>query len=713
MKSISASHCRTSASSAAAFDGRPCFKARSATFRWTILILATTIGTLQAADRVNLLGDPEDWEAYSAKEKVRQTLRGGTLRVRSRDGRGRVVYRQQLPLPGARIHVDLRFVDPVDDETAGGLIFEGAASPRGSPLTLNIRPLREELEIGGETTRLRLLEEDPYHYDLRLVFNREKLTVFWGGHRVAATPVQFRQVAASPGVFATGGNVAISSFAFQPERRLAADIRKERTYEPMAVNLTPESMTQLRSGWVEYFGTHYSHDETEVGIRFRTVRSYGGTHVGIDPPDERQRSPVRIGPFSGRRVRVSLDDFRSQSRFARNPPTARDLVPEILRQGATAIYLPNTFYMSSAEEPAEIFDKDLGYWSIRLIHEAFPRSRRHIVWQLGNEIVGGHWNPRRLTKEQMRRRADARSAHRGYDMEWKLNHYINSYVAPAVETIRCVGRDLYGDPDALTILSGSMNPYTRENNWWLRELMTRRFDGPHAPALNGEPVWRYLDILTVHYVAPAFDKLRRFVRDYLRTGKVSGIWITEDHGRAGRGPVTIFQRGLSFMRWVAADDLNARQARLCWWGEGPRAGGSGAELMTKLGLFLGGRPLYLGHSTTLLAEAERQRMELYALADAPDAGASRILLVFWPERDTAALDIGTLTLGFPGEKPMHPWSIAGVQYATLARPHEIETKWNQADNRLNITLNRRVTEPFALYLRAIPPEQAAREGREE
>jgi len=265
----------------------------------------------------------------------------------------------------------------------------------------------------------------------------------------------------------------------------------------VAVAISDASTTRLASRWAEYFGTHYAATPDEAGRTWNTVRSYGGTHVGVQA--ENPSAPPRPGPFTGREVRLTLDDFRPP----RGTRSAAQLIPDLIRHGFDAIYI-----MTNTVRPGmEPFDKDRAYWTVRMIHEAFPEARRHVVWQIGNEVVSGHFDPKGVWKS--REEGDGKRAAPGqrednffgYDLKWKEDYYVNDYLAPAIEAIRRASKDVYKDPRAIRVALGSMNPYNPQNIAFLRNVMERTFDGRQAPSLKGESVWKPIDLLTVHYMA--------------------------------------------------------------------------------------------------------------------------------------------------------------------------------------------------------------------
>jgi hypothetical protein len=465
----------------------------------------------------------------------------------------------------------------------------------------------------------------------------------------------------------------------------------------VAVTIDGPTMARVASPWADYFGTHYASSPEGAGKTWNTVRSYGGTHVGIQ--EENPAAPPRKGPFTGREVRFVLEDFRGP----RGRRSAAELVPELIAHRITAIYL-----MTSIVRPSmEPFDKDRAYWAVRQIHERFPEAHRRIVWQMGNEVVSGHFDPkgvwdRRDAGAPGKRQGQAPGGKEdnffGYDLKWKEDYYVDRYLAPAIEATERASRDVYGDPRKIRIALGSMNPYNRPNLAFLANVMGRSFDGAQAPTLKGEPVWKHIDLLTVHYMAGSprtIETLQQYHDEYLRPGKVQGIWITEDHGHAGKGPVTILDRGLRFLDWAVRNHLTGEQARLCWWGEGAREpGGSGMEATRLLGEFLAGRALWFSHR-------QQGGAHIYTLADGADAKLSRGLVAIVPER-SGPFDCDGLALTLPPGTGEKTWHARVVNYSTETAPRVSPVAFPRGGGAVTVAVKSPVTGAWVLLFAEDP-----------
>jgi hypothetical protein len=393
-----------------------------------------------------------------------------------------------------------------------------------------------------------------------------------------------------------------------------------------------------------------------------------------------------------------LSDFHS--RFNRSGKSAEHLIPDLIEYRFTAIYQMTAIVRPSLEP----FDKDLAYWTIFQIHKKFPDAWQYIAWQIGNEVVSGHFDPKGVRQQGKPPEVSADGKFHGYDLDWKEDFYVEEYLAPAIEAVERASNDVYGDPRRIKILLGSMNPYNRQNIEFLGNVMDRKFIGNRAPTLAGEPVWNHIDVLTVHYMfggERTVGRMQGYVDDYLRTGKVSGIWMTEDHGRAGKGTVTVIDRGFRFMAWLARNKLDANQARLVWWGDGARKpGGSAREAEQLLGDFLCERTLYF-------LDWSGDDGHIYVISDGLDSETFRILVAFVPNRDSK-FEVGELQLGVSEDVSDSAWEAEAIQFSTSDLPDRTAPSVVCEKTALRVSLDKSVAEPLLILMRRRETEGAAR-----
>ncbi len=326
-----------------------------------------------------------------------------------------------------------------------------------------------------------------------------------------------------------------------------------------------------------------------MGSWWGTVRGYGGVRVQLAAT---RHGPEHEGPFLGRRLTVDAADF-----------VTSDGTPVIsLLKSAdprlTFIYGVQKIIQPSIEQP---FDRDLLYWTVRQLHAVDPERTRRIFWEVGNEVVGAHFDPKGIARLPENRGIKREDNFQGYDLAWKQEYYAEEYLAPAIEAIRRASQDVYGDPRAIRILLGSMNPYNQPNRKFLEKTMATVFSGRIATSLKGKPLADEIDALNVHYMfsdgRDQFDRvtakektMQQYTEAYLRTGMVKRLWITEEYGGVGKGGTSIVDTGFRFLGWAARNRLDAEQTRLIWYGD--RAGdGGGRSAVELLGRFLADRRL--------------------------------------------------------------------------------------------------------------------------
>jgi len=665
-----------------------------------LLAWAQPVAGQAAPGQVDLLADAQAWRS---RENVRRNNdiqrikpsfgeRGGVIldypHRRWKVTWGAMVYQQPLALRGGGVYVDAQFLDVHHDSAYAGLRIGGVTTPDqsdGQALELRILPDEKKVICGDMEQAYRPRPEQPRRVEMSLHFEADRLRLVYGRQTLIDTPIRYVRPSTQ------------TLTLVMNQSRLRLDRLMASTTEVGApaidfdtVELSP-GFRALRSPFLAYFGTHYSGSEG-LGKRFSAVRGFGGTHVGLKRPPQGVDVPMRTGPFSGQPVRVRLEDFHSQSRFARNPKAGPELFRELTDTGLTAIYTLPTgpVYI---DQP---YDRDFAYWFYRLAHEQYPTLNQHAVWQIGNEIVSQHWNPRRLDRSSIDPWWNAdRTRWHGYDLEWKLDFYINHWLGPAIEAIRVASRDVYGDPRAIPVATGSMNPYNAGNIWFLEHLMDARFDGERVPTLAGDAVWQHVDYLTVHYMIKPpwhkdYQRLNQYVQDYLKTDRIKALWVTEEHGGRGAGASTVIERAMYMLRWAAENNLDGDQTKVFWYGEKTRSGrGSGEHVMTKLGTFLKDRKIDI-------SAVDQDNAFYHVIAGRDEAGdVDRLLVVVLPQRGSE-VKLGTLALNVP--EFVGSWQAQAVDYSYLIEPPVFPVQVTSHGRGLKIECNRVLLNPTAIYL---------------
>lgn len=465
------------------------------------------------------------------------------------------------------------------------------------------------------------------------------------------------------------------------------------TLPELAITFNPTDWLQLRSSWQAYFGTHYTTADPQG--RWNTVRGYGAPHIG--PPRDgayRDDATLRTGPFDDQTIRLDVQDMGRDMPGRGTRTDLGTLLPGLFASGMDAIYQA-PIQMSNPTDI--ILNKNLSYWGIRLACEVNPQAAgEHVFWQWGNEVNGLHldlFNDREKIKQ-------GRSQWAFTNKTEKADAYAEHVLAPGIEVMRKVSSDVYGDPARLPVVCGSLgNSYNPKSRLWLDRVMSHRVAGSQAPTLTGKTIDELVDILTVHYPFgnERWDKTMGELHDkYMATRKVKAIWITEEYGLRGNGPVAIVQRAMRFMEWASLYDLDARQTRLCWWGsDKPKSGGSAHEAIDRFGKALGNAPLKLAVHLSL-----ENNSRIYMLVPDQKVRPTRLVVAMVPagQGENQAIQAGKLV--FHGLPDALPQSLAGrlIQFSQSVPPFEKPIQLSADGQGLTVELNTVVSEPALLIV---------------
>ncbi|MBC2603975.1 hypothetical protein [Puniceicoccus vermicola] len=644
----------------------------------------------------NLLLDKQSWAKFHVKEKVEFDWSSRDLLQVAAPEEGRIVYQNRIPLVDSRITATFDFIEhEPEDNTSAGVIFHGVDDESGEPLRAEVYPQRELFVFGDTSETFKRLPENPLHYELDIVFEGEQAVLYWGGREISRAGVQINQANSSVCVFVSQGSIQVSKVLVR--QRSDANTILFREGADVSIDVG-DSLKSIPSPWTDYWGTHYAYvegpEDADPHTRYSAVRSYGGPHIGIVREEKRSDATIRPAVFDDEEVRVDIDSFRRESNDGMQ--FVSELIPELIDYDLMAVW---QMHMRGERDGQLFFERDVYYHFLSLMYQQWPQVRDHVVWQVGNELVSLHWNPKLVNRKKFRNMRPPEGLpgnqfNKGYDLNWKLDFYINHWLAPAVQVVERVSNERFGGPNAIPVAVGSMNPYNAPNVWFLESLMESSF-GDDAPAeLRGDPVWKHFDYLTVHYMfvpnsgSEIRDRMDRYYEDYLKTGKVKGIWITELHGRAGKGPVTILASGFKFLDWVVDNQLTADQAKVFWWGERERAGGDGMDLTRKMGEFFGQSALKYDH-------LDSDKADVYVVFE-DSLVSTRALVCVIPNEVKGFVDFGSIRLnglGFEG------WNVEAVQYSKITLPMASELSPEVSEGALILPLNRRITEPFLIWLK--------------
>lgn len=550
--------------------------------------------------------------------------------------------------------------------------FEGLHDTNRKPLRLTIIPRQGKIIAGTKTFSYQLVQEDR---DMPLTLGFElangEMTFLVASEPVGKIKIETVNKQGILKVTAPRG--AIKSIQWQQDTNRPPQQAVNLKIAPQTSDYKP-----VPENWEQYFGIHYS--TKNPNHAYRTVRGFGGPAMDPTIVDPHMQVNTHTGPFDQTTVQVSLPQTRRRKFGKLNPPVTQ-LLPMARKMNLDIIGSP--MGMTPTSHGA---NRDRAYWILREMIEFQPDFNQFVYLQIGNEINGIHSFDPRNFKSKIKQKGVTFWDY--FNTEQTLKDYAEFMLAPGIQVIRKVSQDAYNDPHKLKILSGSVanifNPKSRD---WAQKMLDYRFEGTAVSQIKGKLVSDEIDILTVHYAMAhkqshkVLDELRE---RFLLTNKVTGIWITEDHGRRGNGPVDITRRSVQFLHWITRHQLSSMQSRICWWGTGlKKAGGKPIVAIKQLGQIFGNSQLQITHTAT-------PQMQIYSFVINPSKQSPSYANVLI-RNDKSTGNLGKISFKPPATNNSdEPWQVQWIAYSSTTMP---VIKLLNA-KRLNGTLTALINEPL-------------------
>ncbi len=271
-----------------------------------------------------------------------------------------------------------------------------------------------------------------------------------------------------------------------------------------------------------------------------------------------------------------------------------------------------------------LYFKDVLYQTVRHFNTGeFADKPITVYWQLGNEVNAYNRFHMKDSDQAEALNESIRKLLPNGDPANAVD-YVEYYLAPAVEAIRAASKDIYGDPDRIPIVCGSVSGIRQQRNReFLDVLLNTTVRGERAPTLKGRKAWELIDVITIHYAHGSREILQPLYDQWVATGKVEGLWITEELGARGAGAYAVAQVAFRYLDFWSRrlDRWKPHSARLTVWGDTrprhPRSFGKGREAMEIIGPFLRDYPLHQAEDeTTVTSNADVESYVLRADEDA-------------------------------------------------------------------------------------------------
>lgn len=154
--------------------------------------------------------------------------------------------------------------------------------------------------------------------------------------------------------------------------------------------------------------------------------------------------------------------------------------------------------------------------------------------------------------------------------------YVEYYLAPGIAHLEEKSQTLFGRPDALHVMSGSMVNLSKSESL-VDGLLNYRIVGTYAPAYANRYVNSVVDTVSIHYTVTAptwradLDKFRnKYLPGGVPTTRVRALWATEEGGvrsaEQGYGMATALRGIARYSSWWQANNLSPDDAHVFFWG---------------------------------------------------------------------------------------------------------------------------------------------------
>ncbi|WP_300426808.1 hypothetical protein [uncultured Thalassolituus sp.] len=218
------------------------------------------------------------------------------------------------------------------------------------------------------------------------------------------------------------------------------------------------------------------------------------------------------------------------------------------------------------------------------------------------------------------------------DSEFAMQTYVEYFLAPTVQAFQ-EAENATGD--RVNVALGSVSAFSAPSSQaFLDDLLTYEIEGTYAPDLAGKQVHEIIDLITIHYLAHAYDantpdhwkSTLEGLYDRWVHSNILGVWTTEEVGinlaSGGLGAGAALAIAGRYLEWIADRQLSPQQSR--WFYYGTQAGNEDhriSDAMASLYSLTGGRDII--YQGTLTPD---DTTEVRSFAITTDSGAEVFVL---------------------------------------------------------------------------------------
>lgn len=327
----------------------------------------------------------------------------------------------------------------------------------------------------------------------------------------------------------------------------------------------PPPPAATKPEWTRYFGAHYTltpNNSTTRDWARGGLRDPGGNRVNY------QIAADGMGGYTD----TGLTEFMN---------TSLAVIDELLADGRYAVVTVGGVTTGNAAVFFDSMDTTTGreayqqslYNRIDAIRALAHASgwEQKIYFQFGNEIqnVNGYYGAvcNWVTS----------NATSNCDLATQfVPAYVERYLAPGVESLEAKSQTLFGRPDAIRMVLGSIvNLASRES--FLDTLLDYQVQGTYAPSMAGKRVYELVDTISIHYTIggstwrTGLDNFRNtYVPGGVPVGRVHRIWATEEVGantaEQGYGMAAVLHGVARYLSWWQANNMGPDDGHMFVWG---------------------------------------------------------------------------------------------------------------------------------------------------
>jgi hypothetical protein len=316
---------------------------------------------------------------------------------------------------------------------------------------------------------------------------------------------------------------------------------------------------------MKYIGAHYT-----LTPNNSVPRNWAGG--GLRDPGGNRTSYSISSNGAGGYTDTALTEFLNK---------AVPVIDELLTDGSYAVVSAGAITSDTADMFLESMESDAGQVTFReSLHarvDAIQASAHASGWeqkvyfQFGNEIQNpngfyGHvcnWVTNNVTDS--------------CDLDTQfIPTYVERYLAPGVSYLEEKSQELYGQPDAIRMVLGSLVNLANQETF-LNSLLEYQVRGDFAPSLAGKHVYELVDTISIHYTiaGPTWrttldDFRNKYVPDGVPIGRVHRVWATEEVGAGlaaqGYGMASVLRGIARYLTWWQANNISPDDGHMFVWG---------------------------------------------------------------------------------------------------------------------------------------------------